>query len=85
MSVEADASGPIRLVGECPLEDAEDLVRIWLATPDRSVDFTLCTSAHTAVIQVIMAVRPAIVGHPSGEVLRRWINSLKTEADIAAP
>lgn len=85
MTVDASGSGPIRLLGECPLEDAEELVRSWLTSPGRSVDFTLCETAHTAVIQVILAVGPEIIGQPADGALSRWINSLRTGADIAAP
>ena len=72
--VEDDA---IRLEGACPIEDAETLLRALLEHPRVAVDWSGCDHAHGAVIQVLMAARPVMVGlaidaflrlHLSGEI-----------------
>jgi hypothetical protein len=63
----------ILLSGDCPLEDAEPLLR-WLAEdPGASVDWSGCDQAHTAVVQVLMAVKPRIVGSPTNSFVRKHL------------
>ena len=42
-----------------PIEDAEPLLELLLATPAAPLDWTQCDHLHTAVLQVILAARPA--------------------------
>lgn len=73
MSVELANDRSIRLAGSCPLEDAEELLRLLLDRPGRTVDWSACDMAHTAVIQVLLALQPAMTGSPVSHFLRTWI------------
>jgi hypothetical protein len=73
MTVRAAANGCIELIGACPSEDAEALLRLLLADPAASVDWRECLGAHTAVVQVLMAVRPELLGPPADARLRDWV------------
>ena len=68
--------GVIRLQGACPIEDAEVLLRGLLEHPGTPVDWSGCDQAHGAVIQVLMAARPAMVGSPTDPFLRRHLTGL---------
>lgn len=70
MTVEA-RNGVIRLSGRCPAEDAEPLLTL-LASGMVRVDLTGCECLHGAVLQLLMAAQPAIVGEPA-PFLRDWI------------
>jgi hypothetical protein len=76
MSVGLSPTGAIELQGECPSEDAEILLQQLLANSTAAVDWTSCTSAHTAVIQVLLVARPTMLGNPQSEALRNWIQPL---------
>lgn len=76
MTVHLSAHGVIELQGECPSEDAEALLRHLLADPNASVDWNACEAAHSAVIQVLMAARPAMQGVPRGQALKDWVQPL---------
>ena len=65
MTVTVSSDGVILLRGLCPLEDAELLVRHLSDAAQATVDLTGCDHVHTAVIQVLMAARPRIVGSPT--------------------
>ena len=68
----------IELEGICHSEDAEILLQHLLAEPTATVDWRACESAHTAVIQVLMAVKPKLLGPPAGGALGQWIQPLLT-------
>ncbi|HEV7689533.1 MAG TPA: hypothetical protein VGO52_01860 [Hyphomonadaceae bacterium] len=85
MSVELSNDGTIDLSGLCPLEDAEELLRLILGNPGSPVDWSDCGEAHTAVIQVLVAARPVLRGSPAGSFLRTWIEPLMKGEDIARP
>jgi hypothetical protein len=63
----------IELEGSCASEDAEILLQHLLASPTASVDWRACESAHTAVIQVLMAAKPKLLGPPAGRALKDWV------------
>jgi hypothetical protein len=66
--------GAIFLEGDCPSGDAEELLRLLLAAPEAEVDWQACTSAHTAVVQVLLAAAErTILGPPRGRVLRSFV------------
>jgi hypothetical protein len=73
MTVSMAGSGPIILSGVCPLEDAETLLRMISENPDTTVDWGGCEDAHTAVVQVLMAMKPRVVGSPTFMPLNRFI------------
>jgi hypothetical protein len=83
MSVELSNDTFIRMSGVCPQEDAESLLRLLVEQPSRAVDWTGCDIAHTAVIQVLLALRPDMVGPPAGDFLRTWIEPLLRAQDVA--
>lgn len=75
MSISLTASGKILLEGECPHEEAEQLLQLLLSTPGAVVDWRPCTFAHSAVIQVLLAATPPMLGPPAGAALARWLHS----------
>lgn len=76
MSVEID-QGVVRLSGRCMAEDAELLLK-HLAGGAHKVDLSGCEYLHCALVQLLMAFRPAIAGEPS-EFLRDWVIPLICE------
>jgi hypothetical protein len=76
MTVRLTTQGEIVLEGACPSEDAEILLQHLTATPAAQVDWRACELAHTAVIQVLMAANPKLLGPPAGSVLRDWVSPI---------
>lgn len=75
-TVKTDADGTIHLTGVIALSDAEALLSLLLASPGAQVDWRKCSGAHTAVIQVLLALRPALIGPPESQFLRKWVETL---------
>ncbi len=75
MSVTKAEDGRILLRGVCPIEEAETLLRYLSEVPGATVDWSACEHAHTAVIQVLLAAQPRIVGRPVDPFLDRHIAS----------
>jgi hypothetical protein len=73
MTVGVSPTGAIELQGECPSEDAEMLLQQLLANSAAAVDWSACTAAHTAVIQVLLVANPTMRGIPQCPALRQWI------------
>lgn len=63
----------IQLEGVCPIEDAEVLLQHLVAHPASAVDWRNCVTAHTAIVQLMMAAKPVLIGPPAGEFLRMWV------------
>jgi hypothetical protein len=80
MSVSVAEDGTIVLAGNCPVEDAEALVRLLLADPAADVDWRACDQAHTAVVQVLLACGRSTRGPPQAIFLSNWVEPL-----LAAP
>jgi hypothetical protein len=80
MTVHVAEAGTIVLTGNCPVEDAETLVRFLQADTGAEVDWCACDQAHTAVVQVLLACGRSIRGPPRAIFLRKWIEPL-----LAAP
>jgi len=72
MTVRLTNEGAIILVGECPVEDAETLLEHLQARRAGPVDWSGCTRLHTAVLQVLMAAKPKLVGECGDEFVRAW-------------
>jgi hypothetical protein len=70
MTITIAASGAVALEGSCPVEDAEALLQVLIASPGASIDWSACDWAHTAVIQVLLAAGIVPVGEPKGVFLR---------------
>lgn len=73
MTVRIAASGCIELSGTCPGADAEPLLQLLLADPAATIDWRGCQGAHTAVVQVLMAVKPKLLGPPADSRLEDWV------------
>ena len=76
MTVAAD-NGIVRLSGHCSAEDAELLLH-HLVAGARRVDLDGCDYLHGAVVQLLMATRPAITGEPA-PFIRDWLIPLIRE------
>ena len=73
MTVRSTTLGEIVLEGTCSSEDAEVLLQSLTSTPTARVDLRACEFAHSAVIQVLMAAKPKLLGPPAGPGLRDWV------------
>jgi len=73
MSVQRQNDGSIELSGACQVEDAEPLLQLLQATPDARCDWTRCNHLHTAVVQVLLAARPALLGPCGDPWIERWV------------
>ncbi|KQO69193.1 hypothetical protein ASF49_21015 [Methylobacterium sp. Leaf104] len=71
--VDAGPGTPVRLEGVCPVEDAETLASLILEDPSAPVDWTACTRMHTAVYQVLLRLRPTILGTSGDPFVGRWL------------
>lgn len=67
----------VRLSGRCMAEDAE-LLLAHLVAGAKTVDLSGCDYVHGAVVQLLMAARPTIVGEPA-QFLRTWLVPLIRE------
>ena len=63
----------IRLEGICPVEDAETLAAIILEDPHAPVDWSACTRLHTAVYQVLLSLKPRVLGTCGDPFVERWL------------
>jgi anti-anti-sigma regulatory factor len=68
--------GVIQLRGECPVGDAEPLLALLQADAKRLVDLSEVVTLHTAVVQVLLALRPTVRGSARDAFLHRWIEPL---------
>lgn len=50
------------LTGICEVGEAETLLTWLQAHPQGPVDVSGCEHAHTAIVQVLMAARPTLIG-----------------------
>ena len=66
--------GPtIHLDGDCPVEDAETLLRFLHEPSARTIDWTGAGRLHTAVIQVVLAADRGVRGPCGDPFVARWI------------
>jgi len=71
----------VRFVDTCTVDEALDLQE-WLGVAETPrVDLSACTHLHTALFQILLAVRPRLSGSPADPFLARWVEPLL----IAAP
>jgi len=73
MTIRITPAGNLELTGACSSEEGEVLLQHLLTTPNIMVDWRGCESAHTAVIQVLMAARPTLLGPPASVLLQKWV------------
>jgi len=76
MTIRLSAEGTIEVDGTCSSDEAEPLLQHLLATPNATVDWRGCEAAHTAVVQVLMAARPKLLGPPAEVLLEKWVQPL---------
>jgi hypothetical protein len=77
LSVRRHDDGTILLHGNCAVEDAEPLLELLQATPAAPLDWTRCGHLHTAVVQVILAARPTLVGRCGDPWVEEWVSVQK--------
>ena len=73
MSVRRLDDGCIVLEGLCPVEDAEPLLQLLQATPAAWCDWTKCGQLHSAVLQIILAAKPHLIGPCGDGWVEAWI------------
>ena len=66
----------IRLIGDCRVEDAEPLLTLLQAHAGAAVELSGADHLHTAVVRVLLAVRPDIRGNSRDSFCREWIQPL---------
>jgi hypothetical protein len=71
----------IRLIGACPVDDAETLLQLLLANPTAEIDWRGCESAHAAVIQVLLVAKRSLKGPPAGTFLSRFVSPTVARGD----
>jgi hypothetical protein len=64
------------LTGVVGVDDAEPLSQWLRSTRNPSVRLAGCTHLHTAALQALLAVRPAVQTLPTEPFLARWIAPL---------
>ena len=84
MTVRRHENGTIILDGNCGVEDAEPLLQMLLATPGVPVDWRPSRRLHTAVVQVILLARPAVLGPCGDEWIEKWAPSDRSGQEPAA-
>jgi len=70
----------IRLEGDCHVEDAEPLLNLLQEEGGRTVDISTLGAAHAAVLQVLLAFRPKVVGSSGDGFFNSWIMPLLATA-----
>ena len=73
MTVHLSTTGTIDLVGHCSSEDAEVLQRHLLDHPGASVNWSACDQLHAAVLQILLAAKPAVCGMAAGAFLNAHV------------
>ena len=73
MTVRRHENGTIMLEGICPVEDAEPLLQMLQGSTRPTIDWTTCSELHAAVLQVVMAARPAVIGPCADPWVARWV------------
>lgn len=89
MTVSVAEGGNIRLEGVCAIEDAEPLLRLVAKDRRAIVDWRSCEAAHTAVIQILLAAKPTLLGPAANPFLQNRIAPLvdggETERRSSSP
>jgi hypothetical protein len=83
MTIGRNSQGVIVLQGDCPVEDAETLLQHLQTPPAGPVDWSACTSMHTAVAQVLLAATPELLGACGDDFVARWLTVLPASPKAA--
>jgi hypothetical protein len=73
MTIRVADDGSIMLIGDCAAEDADLLLSHLVASPEAMVNWGSCLSAHTSVIQVLLASGREPIGPPRDKFLETMI------------
>jgi hypothetical protein len=76
--------GVIRLVGYCPVEDAEPLLEALQGGGAPSLDLGGCSSVHTAVLQLLLASSARVLIPPPDALLARLLPGRRDPDGAAA-
>jgi hypothetical protein len=63
----------VYLEGACGVEDAEPLLQAVQSVPGIVMNVGGATHLHAAIVQVLMALRPALTGVPPDPFLRQFV------------
>lgn len=63
----------IWLVDACGAEEALELVDLLLKAERPTINLSRCTNLHAALLQTVLAYKPAVSAEPAEPFLRRWI------------
>lgn len=69
-----------QLTGSCTVEEAEGLVEWLAANPRGRVNLRDCEHLHTAVLQVLLALRPPVSAPPADAFIARCLPTELTES-----
>jgi hypothetical protein len=76
LSIQLSNDDTVALDGDCSIEDAETLWQLLITHPHAAVDWSACTGAHTAVIQLLLVAKRRMQGPPASDFLRRHVQFL---------
>jgi hypothetical protein len=62
-----------RFEAACTVEDALPLLEFLKGAAPLEVDLSDCTYLHTALLQLLLAARPALARPPTDPTLARWV------------
>ncbi len=60
--------------------DAESLLNLLQGNPEPTLDLSASGHLHAAVLQVLLAFRPFILGEPDDPLFRDWLEPLLRQA-----
>lgn len=70
MTIQTDGN-MVRLAGRCGVDEAEALLSALLSGA-ATIDLSDCEHLHAAIVQVLMATRPVMIGSPA-PFLEAWV------------
>jgi ABC-type transporter Mla MlaB component len=65
--------GALVLRGDCAVEDAEPMLALLQQNPGLAVDLTGAGRLHTAIVQLLLAFRPQLVGPAGDPFFDKWL------------
>lgn len=63
----------VTMDGACTVEEALPLLEYLQTHPQAKVAMRACTALHSAVLLVLLALRPKLSSQPDEPFLRRWV------------
>jgi len=62
--------------GHCEIEEAEELLSWFLENPKGKINLKQLTQLHTAILQVVMAIKPPISSWPEDLSVCLWLKRI---------